>query len=139
MPEDTGADLDGATHRLRAQLGRPQNRCKQKARKNRTERTFAAGEHLLVKLQPYAQSTIANRTCPKPAHKFFVPFNVVQCIGATAYKLQLPDDSRMHPVFHVSQLKPFTQDYSPVFSELPGARTSLLPHYNPSPSWIAAR
>lgn len=25
----------------------------------------------------------------------------------------------MHPVFHVSQLKPFTPDYMPVFAELP--------------------
>lgn len=123
MPEEAGEDLDWATHtdRLRAQLVRAQNKCKQKADRNTTKRSFVEGEQVLLKLQPYVQSTVANRPCPKLAYKFFSPYTILQHIGAMAYKLQLPDDSRIHPVFHVSQLKPFTPDYSPVFSEIPRA------------------
>ena len=123
LPADASTELDWATHSgwLRDQMARAQNRCKQKTDRNRTERSFEVGDSVLLKLQPYTQSTVANRPYPKLAYKFFGPFQILERIGPLAYKLQLPDDSRIHPVFHVSQLKPFTPDYSPVFSELPRA------------------
>jgi hypothetical protein len=119
--DTVGGEMDWLAHTeaLRAQLQRAQTRFKKKADRNRTEREFAVGEHVLLKLQPYAQSTVANRPCAKLAYKFFGPFAVEEKFGKLAYKLTLPPDSRIHPVFHVSQLKPFTPDYSPVFAELP--------------------
>lgn len=58
-----------------------------------------------MKLQSYAQMTVNRRTNKKLSYKFFEPFLILQRIGQVAYKFQLPDTSRIHPVVHVSQLK----------------------------------
>ncbi|WVZ56374.1 hypothetical protein U9M48_006918 [Paspalum notatum var. saurae] len=104
---------------LKHHLEVAQNRMKQHADRQRTELTFQVGEQVLLKLQPYAQTSLVNRPFPKLAFKFFGPYKVVERIGEVAYRLELPPHSNIHLVFHVSQLKPFTADYSPVFSELP--------------------
>ncbi|XP_071674438.1 uncharacterized protein [Lolium perenne] len=92
-------------------------RIKAYADKNCTEREFQEGD--LLKLQPYAQTSVINRPCAKLAFKYFGPFKIVERIGMVAYKLALPQDCVVHPVFHVSQLKPFTQNYTLVYDKLP--------------------
>jgi hypothetical protein len=85
----------------------------------RSPQQFQIGEQVLLKLQPYAQSSVVNMPCPKLALKYFGPYQVLDRIGQMAYRIQLPVGSQVHPVFHVSQLKPFTLDFTHVFSALP--------------------
>lgn len=78
---------------------------KNQADKNRLERSFTPGEMVYMKLQPYVQSSVAYRSNQKLAFKYYGPFKVLQKIGSVAYRLELPPDSKIHPVLHVSQLK----------------------------------
>ena len=86
-------------------LARAQQRMKHQADKNHQERTFAVGDWVYVKLQPYIQKSVARRTNQKLNYKYFGPYLVLQTVGKVAYKLQLPATSQIHLVLHVSQLK----------------------------------
>ena len=77
------------------------------------------GDQVYLKLQPYIQTSIAPRANHKLSFKFYGPFPIIEKINAVAYKLQLPPQATVHPVFHVTQLRRALSPGMTVQSELP--------------------
>ncbi len=89
---------------LQHNLVAAQARMKLQADRHRQERQFEVRERVFLRLQPFKQKTM-HKKLGKLGPKFYRPFRVLKKIGAIAYKLELPKEANIHPVFHVSCLK----------------------------------
>ena len=54
---------------------------------------------------PTQSETMKTGKCNKLSPRYCGPFKILKKIGDVAYKLELPERSQVHPVFHVSKLK----------------------------------
>ncbi|XP_077231513.1 uncharacterized protein LOC143864475 [Tasmannia lanceolata] len=109
LDQDLGT-IDELLHNLKENLVSVKARMKAKSDAHRTDLHFQEGDWALLKLQPYRQVTVGHKPNHKPGKKFFGPFQILNKVGLVAYKLKLPEGSQIHPVFHISVLKPFHGD-----------------------------
>lgn len=96
---------------------------KQFADAHRTERSYEVGDLVYVKLHPYRQHSLKQHTCQKLLPRYFGPYPIEEKIGAVAYKLRLLDHAKIHPIFHVSQLKKKIGDHHIIHALTAGVTT----------------
>ena len=78
---------------------------KQKTDRQRREQNFEIGAMVYLQLRPCRLKSLAKRPNEKFVSKYFGPFCILQRLGQVAYKLELPEGTSIHPVFHISKLK----------------------------------
>ncbi|PHT49342.1 hypothetical protein CQW23_09089 [Capsicum baccatum] len=90
---------------LKSNLLKAQNKMKVQAGKKRSDRCNEIGDWVYVKLQPYRQVSLRSHSFQKLSAKFFGTFEIIAKVGMVACTLALPEVTKLHPTFHVSQLK----------------------------------
>ncbi|KAJ9566371.1 hypothetical protein OSB04_002337 [Centaurea solstitialis] len=90
---------------VRMHLLKAQFRMKQAADLKRKEVVYAPGDWDFLKIRPYRRKSLVMGNNPKLLACFYGPYQVKEQIGKVAYRLELPDSAKIHPVFHVSQLR----------------------------------
>jgi hypothetical protein len=104
--EATLMERDEILQILKQKLLRAQENMKLIAAKKRIPHEFKEGDLVFVKLRPYRQNSVVGRRIHKLSKRFYGPYKIAKAIGEVAFKLELPTTSKIHPVFHASQLKP---------------------------------
>ncbi|GAV67223.1 Chromo domain-containing protein/gag-asp_proteas domain-containing protein, partial [Cephalotus follicularis] len=92
-----------------AYLEKANKHMKKRADKKRKPQEFQNGDLVLIKLQP--QNYKAFRSLHKGlVRRYEGPFLIVRKVGKVAYMVELPPKLKLHPVFHISLLKPYHSD-----------------------------
>jgi ribosomal protein L21E len=69
---------------------------------------FSVGDKVLLKLTPQIWKKIVGTTKHRGlVPRYDGPFEIIEKVGAVAYRLKLPERLKIHPTFHVSYLRPF--------------------------------
>ncbi|CAN6720302.1 unnamed protein product [Malus baccata var. baccata] len=103
--EQSLKERDNILSLLKNNLVAAQGKMKVQADKKRIERVFEVGDWVYLILVPYQHKSLATHHSHKLQPRFNGPFRVLAKVGNVAYKIQLPNHSKLHHVFHVSCLK----------------------------------
>ena len=103
--------LQSAMAEAKSNLKDSQDRQKKVADRRRQDQRYAVGDRVLLST---ANLAVPPNLTRKLSKLYEGPFYIEECKGENAYKLTLPESVKLHPVFNVSQLRPYI-DPSGVF------------------------
>ncbi|KAH9752508.1 Endonuclease [Citrus sinensis] len=122
----------------RAYLDKAARKMKKWADTRRRHVEYKEGDQVMINLLPQQFKTL------RKVHKGLVrhyegPFRVVRHVGNVSYQLQLPPRLKIHPVFHVSLLKPYHEDMGePSRGESRRAPTAVVTAFDKDVDYIIA-
>lgn len=120
---------DDVLAKLKRNLLKAQMAMKQIADNHRRDVEFAVGDWVYVRLRPYRQVSVAgHNNYNKLLKRFFGPYQITERLGKVAYRLELPSNSKIHPIFHCSVLKPHQGPPTDTLSPLPAAVFRTVPY-----------
>lgn len=99
--------LNERVQHAKRMLQSAQDRQKSYADKRRRECAYKVDDLVLLNTK---NITLKSPGTQKLLPKYIGPFKILEKIGKTAYKLQLPESMRIHPVFHASLLHEYKSD-----------------------------
>src|SRR4051812_13666004 len=70
--------------------------------------SFSVGDQVLLSSSHIHLASQAQRPSRKLQACFIGPYTIISKVSPVAYKLELPPSLSIHPVFHVSLLRPYT-------------------------------
>ena len=105
-----------ALEEAQANLAHAQRRAQYQANKSRWDETFKVGDEVLlatrnVKIDQHLPSKVRRR--------WVGPFSVTKVISSVAYELGLPLGWKIHPIFHVSNLRRYVRSERFAYVEKP--------------------
>ena len=105
--------------KIKKNIQTAQSRQKRYADTRRRDLAFEKGDRVFLKVTPFKGiSRFGRRGKLNP--RYIGPFEILDKIGTTAYRLALPPElSRVHNVFHVSMLRKYNPDPSHVVAHEP--------------------
>jgi hypothetical protein len=80
------------------------------ANESRRDEVYKKGQKVLLSTINIRDDINKHRPAKKLTPKWLGPYQIEEVISPTAYKLKLPNNLQIHPVFHISLLKPYQKD-----------------------------
>nr|GLL16863.1 hypothetical protein F511_07660 [Ipomoea trifida] len=93
----------------RANLAKAAKKMKKWADKGRRPKEYGIGDMVMVKLQPRQFKALWSLH-PGLLRKYVGPYPVLEKVGKVSYRVELPPNLKIHPIFHASVLKPHHKD-----------------------------
>lgn len=115
---------------LQHRLLKSQNAMKTQADAHHWDVQLDVGDWVYVKLRPYHQTSL-QPSYSKLSKRYNGPYLVEACVVPVAYQLHLRPGSKIHPIFHVSLLKPHQGPITSDTSPLPPLSTNNHPIVRP--------
>lgn len=92
-------ERDMLLHDLKSNLLKDQGQMNATADKSRRDVTYAVGDWVYLKLQPYRLRALAKKMNEKLRPGFYGPYQICKRVGQVAYQLELPAEAKSTPYF----------------------------------------